>query len=371
MSNTPQERIVEVGLDERAYPVIIGAGVLSTLGQRLRELIKSSRVAVVTDENVGPLYGDQALASLRNADFEPTLLTVPAGDATKCLDQVSRLYDALADAQLDRTSPIVALGGGVVGDLTGFVAATWLRGIPFIQCPTTIEADVDASVGGKTGVNHASGKNMIGAFYQPRFVLIDTTTLRTLSDRDFRAGLAESIKHAIIKDADFFDWHERNAETVLAYDPESLGALVERNVQIKAEVVARDEREVSGHRALLNFGHTFGHAIETAMARRGEPWRHGEGVAAGMVAASEMSVVAGKLDRAAADRVTALIERIGLPTTAPLAQFREELNRLMYADKKVAEGRLRFVLADAIGRATLHDDIEESWIAAGFDRVLV
>jgi len=370
MNTASQERLVEVGLQSRSYPIMIGAGVLPTLGPRLRERSKGDRVAVVTDENVGPLYADQALASLREARFHPTLLTVPAGDATKCLDQVSRIYDALAGARIDRTSPIVALGGGVVGDLTGFVAATWLRGIPFIQCPTTIEADVDASVGGKTGVNHASGKNMIGSFYQPRFVLIDTTTLRTLSDRDFRAGLAESIKHAVIKDAGFFDWHERNAETVLAYDPGALGALVERNVRIKADVVARDEREESGHRALLNFGHTIGHAIETAMARRGDPWRHGEGVAAGMVAACEMSVVAGMLDRADADRVTALLERLGLPTTAPLAAARDEIVELMHADKKVAAGRIRFVLADAIGHAALHEDIEQSWITAGLDRVL-
>ncbi len=370
MRNASPERIVEVGLQARSYPIIIAPGALVTLGPRLRERIKGARVAVVTDENVGPLYAEKALASLREARFEPTLLTVPAGDATKCLERVSRLYDALADARIDRSSPIVALGGGVVGDLTGFVGATWLRGIPFIQCPTTIEADVDASVGGKTGVNHASGKNMIGAFYQPRFVLIDTSTLRTLSNRDFRAGLAESIKHAVIRDAGFFDWHEQNAESVLTYEPQALGALVERNVRIKADVVARDEREESGHRALLNFGHTIGHTVESAMARRGEPWRHGECVALGMVAACEMSVAAGRLDRASAERVTALLERIDLPTQAPLADSRDELTRLMYADKKVAAGRVRFVLADAIGHAALCDDIEESWIAAGFDRVL-
>jgi 3-dehydroquinate synthase len=368
----PSERVVEVGLEGRSYPIVIGARVLGTLGPRLRERIARARaVAVITDENVGPLYGEAALTSLRGAEFEPVLLTVPAGDATKSLESVSRLYDALAEARIDRASPVVALGGGVVGDLTGFVAATWLRGVPFIQCPTTIEADVDASVGGKTGVNHASGKNMIGAFYQPRFVLIDTSTLRTLSERDFRAGLAESIKHAVVRDADFFDWHERNAATVLECDTNALGELIERNVRIKAEIVALDEREVSGMRALLNFGHTVGHAIESAMARRGDPWRHGECVAVGMVAAAEMSVVAGRLDATSARRIQASIDRLGLPVTAPLASAREEINGLMRSDKKVAAGKLRFVLADRIGQATLYDDIREEWIAAGLDAVLV
>jgi len=371
MSNTPKERTVNVDVHPRPYAIIISAGCLDTLGPRLREQVKSKRVAVVTDQNVGPLYGEKAVTSLKEAGFEPTLHTVPAGDATKSLEWVARLYDAMADDRIDRSSSLVALGGGVVGDLTGFVAATWLRGTPFVQCPTTIEADVDASVGGKTGVNHASGKNMIGAFYQPRFVLIDTATLSTLSDRDLRAGLAESVKHAVIQDAGFFHWHEQNVGSVLSLDPDALGALVERNVRIKAAVVARDERELSGHRALLNFGHTIGHTIETAMARRGDPWRHGECVAVGMVAGCEMSVAAGKLDRQSADRVVALLERLGLPTQAPLAESRNELLTLMHADKKVAAGRVRFVLADAIGQANLYDDIHQSWINAGFDRVLV
>jgi len=229
---------------------------------------------------------------------------------------------------------------------------------------------VDASVGGKTGVNHASGKNMIGSFYQPRFVLIDTATLRTLSDRDYRAGLAESVKHAIIRDAEFFSWHEQNANTVLQYDAEALGALVAHNVRIKAEVVARDEREESGYRALLNFGHTVGHAVETAMARRGDPWRHGECVAVGMAAACEMSVVAGRLDRSSVDRVIALLQRLGLPIRAPLAGARDEIIRLMSADKKAAGDRIRFVLAEAIGRARLSEDVEGRWVAAGLDLVL-
>lgn len=363
------ERIVSVNVEPR-YPVFIGAGLLGSLGLRLAERVKSRRAMVITDENVGPLYGKTAMDSLRAAGFDAATFVVPAGDGTKSLEWVSRIYDALADARIDRTSPLIALGGGVVGDLTGFVAATWVRGVPFVQCATTIEADVDASVGGKTAVNHASGKNMIGAFYQPLFVLIDTATLRTLSERDFRAGLAESIKHAVIRDADFFAWHEENVDHVLACDTDALGALVEHNVRIKADVVSQDERETSGLRALLNFGHTVGHAIESLMARQGDPWRHGEAVAAGMVAAAEMSVVAGRLDRASAERIASLIARLGLPVTAPLAGQRDRIISLMQSDKKVAAGKLRFVLADCIGRATLYDDIKSEWIEAGLDRVL-
>ena len=365
------EHIVEVNVGASRYPVIIGPGRLNRLGTLLRERFKVRNVAVITDENVGPLHADTALDSLRQADFEPTLLTVPAGDATKCLDVVSGLYDKLAELKIDRSCPVVALGGGVIGDLTGFVAATWMRGVGFVQCPTTLEADVDASVGGKTGVNHASGKNLIGAFYQPKFVLIDTDTLSTLDPRDGRAGSAESIKHAIIRDADFMTWHEKNADAIRACKPGIRTELIARNVQIKADVVAEDERETTGIRALLNFGHTAGHAIETAMARRGDPWRHGEAVAVGMVAAAEMSVVSGRLDQASADRIAAGIEKLGLPITAPLADARDELMDLMRLDKKVAAGKIRFTLIDAIGKAKLYDDIKPEWINAGLDRVLV
>jgi 3-dehydroquinate synthase len=371
--NTPEpgpERIVPVDVQPHPYPAIIAPGGLAGLGAALRKRVKSPRAAVLTDENVRPLYAEQALAALRGAGFEPALITVPAGESSKSLERLAFVYDALAAAKIDRTSPLVTLGGGVIGDLGGFAAATWLRGIPFVQCPTTLEADVDASVGGKTAVNHPSGKNLIGAFYQPLFVLVDTLTLATLSDRDYRAGLAESIKHAVIQDAEFFDWHAQNVERILSRDPATLGALVEHNIRIKAAVVARDERETTGLRALLNFGHTVGHAIETAMARRGAPWRHGEAVAAGMVAAAEMSVVSGRLDRSAAEKIIDLIARFGLPITAPLKGHEAELMEVMTADKKVAAGKLRFVLADAIGHATLYDDIQPEWIEAGLRRCL-
>jgi len=370
MSRPTSERIVHVAVPPRGYPVIIRPGALAELGRILAKHVSARRTFVITDSNVGPLYAQTAENALREAGFEPTVFTVPAGEGSKTLDMAGRIYDALAKAHIDRVCPAVALGGGVVGDLTGFVAATWLRGIPFVQCSTTVEANVDASVGGKTAVNHASGKNMIGAFYQPRFVLIDPNVLATLSERDYRAGLAESIKHAVIRNADFFAWHEQHAEALGTSQIAQLGELFERNVRIKADIVAQDEREVTGLRALLNFGHTVGHAIETAMARRGDPWRHGEAVAAGMVAACETSVAAGRLDRASAERVAVLIERVGLPTRAPLAGAEKELTALMAADKKVAAGTLRFVLADRIGNALLDNNVRPEWIEAGLARVL-
>jgi len=370
MSVLHDKRIVRVEVQPNPYPVIIEPGGLASLGTLLAEHVKAHRAFVVTDSNVGPLYAETALASLREAGFEPTLYTIEVGESSKSLTTATRIYDALAEAKIDRACPAVSLGGGVVGDLTGFIAATWLRGIPFAQCSTTIEANVDASVGGKTAVNHPSGKNLIGTFYQPKFVLMDPQVLKTLSERDFRAGLAESIKHAVIRDGDFFDWHERHAENIRACKLDCIPELLERNIRIKADIVARDERELTGIRSLLNFGHTVGHAIESAMARQGNSWRHGEAVAAGMVAASEMSVVAGKLDRDSAERIIQVIRETGLPISAPLADARDELFTLMQADKKVAAGKLRFVLADAIGQATLYGDIQPAWIAAGLDRVI-
>jgi 3-dehydroquinate synthase len=370
MNNKPDERVVEVHVKPRPYPVFIGVGLFGDLGSRVRNSVAGKRALVITDETVGPLHAQPAVASMRAAGFETQLVTVPPGEHTKSLEWVARLYDKLAEFRMDRTCPVLALGGGVVGDLAGFAAATWMRGLPFVQCPTTIVSDVDASVGGKTGVNHASGKNMIGSFYQPLFVLIDTATLQTLGERDFRAGLAESIKHAVIRDTDFFSWHEQNVDHLLACDTAALAALVEHNVRIKASIVSQDERETTGLRALLNFGHTVGHAIETIMSRGDNPWRHGECVAVGMAAAAEISVAAGKLDRASAERIVALLDRASLPTQAPLASRRDEILSLMHSDKKVAAGQIRFVLADRIGWATLYDNLDPEWVEAGLTRVL-
>jgi len=358
MTTGDDMREVRVELGERGYVVRIGPGILAGLGAALRAVLGeggSSVAAVITDENVAPLYGGCAIDSLRRAGYDARLVTVPAGDATKSLATASRLYDELAAARMERSSPVIALGGGMVGDLTGFVAATWLRGVPFVQCSTTVEADVDAGVGGKTGVNHPAGKNLIGAFYQPRLVLMDTATLDTLPDRDFRAGLAESIKHGAIRDAAFLEWHHRNAHRILAHDAAAVAELLEKNVRIKAEVVAADERE-AGLRAILNFGHTIGHAIETLMDYE---WRHGECVAVGMVAASRIAVRRSIMSAADAGRLRTLLETFGLPTQIPVTIPPDRVIELTKMDKKVAAGKVKFVLVPRFGETVFRNDITD------------
>ncbi|MBN1490414.1 MAG: 3-dehydroquinate synthase [Phycisphaerae bacterium] len=358
-------REVRVELGERSYSVRIGPGILDGIGEAVRTLCPAPNAAVVTDSNVGPLYADQALASLRQAGYEAHCVTVPAGDGSKSLDQAAKLYDAMAAARIERRSPLIALGGGMVGDLTGFVAATWLRGVPFVQCSTTIEANVDAATGGKTAVNHPAGKNLVGAFYQPRLVVMDTSTLDTLEDRDFRAGLAESVKHGAIRDTAFFAWHESHVEPILAHEPAALADLLERNVQIKAAVVAADERE-AGLRAILNFGHTIGHAVESLMHYE---WRHGECVAVGMVAVARLAVRRGLMADADAERMTTLLRAFGLPTEIPARLAAEDIVRLTKMDKKVAAGRVRFVLVPRFGETVLRDDITDADIRTAVEEV--
>jgi 3-dehydroquinate synthase len=350
-------RTVAVALGERSYEVRIGPGLLMSVGALLRELCSAPTAAIVTDTNVGPLYAEQLLTSLRESGFETRAITVPAGDASKSLAQAAAIYDELAAGRIERRSPVVALGGGMVGDLTGFVAATWLRGVPFVQCPTTIEADVDASVGGKTAVNHSSGKNMIGAFYQPRAVIMDTETLRTLDARDFRAGLAESIKHGAIRDAAFLAWQEQHIEQIFAHDSGVLAQLLERNVQIKADVVAADERE-AGLRAILNFGHTIGHAIETVSEFEIE---HGQAVAVGMMAAAGISNRMGIFDTGGLERLKRVIEDAGLPTGMPTLDTEKVIQAIKY-DKKIAAGKVRFVLPRVIGDVLVTDEVSLSLV---------
>jgi 3-dehydroquinate synthase len=283
-------------------------------------------------------------------------VVVPDGEDHKDWATLDRVIGELLAHRCDRRTAIVALGGGVVGDLAGFAAATYQRGVPFVQVPTTLLAQVDSSVGGKTAINHALGKNMVGAFYQPRLVLADMDTLTTLPERELRAGLAEVIKHGAIRDAELFAWLEGNVERLLARDPDALAHAVKRSVEIKAEVVARDERE-TGERALLNFGHTFGHAIETGLGYG--TWLHGEAVAAGMVMAAELSARLGLLDGASVDRLRRLIERAGLPVRAP-ALAPERWLELMAVDKKAAGGRVRFVLLHGLGAAGLHGGVDDA-----------
>jgi 3-dehydroquinate synthase len=301
---------------------------------------------------VGPAYSGALEASLKGAGFEPVRATVPAGEEHKTVAVVAAIYDQLLTAGIERTTPVIALGGGVIGDMAGFAAATILRGVPFVQVPTTLLSMVDASVGGKTGVNHAVGKNLIGAFHQPIAVIADTATLRTLPERELRSGLAECIKHNIIRDAEGFAELERNVTRALKLDLDYLTDLVAHNVAIKAGVVANDPYE-RGERAHLNFGHTFGHAIETVSRYE---YAHGECVALGMVAASRTSVKLAMLDEPSCDRIVRVIDAAGLPTRGLTLPVDQVVTAMIY-DKKVIAGKVRFVLPTRIGEVVIRDDV--------------
>jgi 3-dehydroquinate synthase len=343
---------VDVDLGERAYAIHIGTRLLSNAGLILAQL-DQPRVAIVTNATVAPLYLQQLEWALRDRGVEVMSVVLDDGERYKDWVTLNRIYDALLEHRCDRRTTLIALGGGVVGDLTGFAAATYMRGVPFIQAPTTLLAQVDSSIGGKTGINHPLGKNMIGAFYQPRLVLADTEVLKSLPARELSAGMAEVIKHGLVRDAAFFSWLEQNMETLLAGDQQALAHAVRRCCEIKATVVAEDERE-TGVRALLNFGHTFGHAIESGLGYGN--WLHGEAVAAGMVMAADLSRRIGLIAPDDVGRVIALLKRAGLPTAPPeIAPAR--LLELMGTDKKAEGGRLRFVLLDAIGSASVRADI--------------
>ncbi len=343
-------RTLRVELGERSYPIRIGSGLLSR-ADLLAPHLEQRRVAIVTNETVAPLY----LAQVRSvaAARQPLEVILPDGEQYKTLEVVARIFDALLQARCDRRTMILALGGGVIGDMAGFAAACYQRGVPFIQIPTTLLAQVDSSVGGKTGVNHPLGKNMIGAFYQPQAVIIDTDTLRTLPDRELKAGIAEVIKYGLIRDAEFFVWLEKNLPRLLARDSEALSYAIERSCRNKAEVVAKDERE-SGLRAVLNFGHTFGHAIETATEYRS--WLHGEAIAAGMAMAADLSRRLGWLAEDEASRIRSLIKMAQLPDGPPAGIDDKQLRSLMEMDKKVESGRLRLVLLKRIGEAVVTAD---------------
>ncbi len=340
---------VRVEMGERSYPIRITTGGLEDLGAAVVGLCPGGRLGVVTDDRVEGLYRREAEASLERMGLSSVWSVIPEGEESKTLHVAEGVVEQFLDARLDRKTPILALGGGVVGDLAGFVASMVLRGIPFIQVPTTLLAQVDSSVGGKTGVNSRHGKNLIGAFYQPGAVFAAMGTLSTLEDRDLRAGLAEVVKYGVIADAELFGWLEENAAALLARDFKALLHIVRRSCQIKAEIVARDERE-SGPRALLNFGHTAGHGIE-AVTGYGT-WRHGEAVSMGMVLAARLSVGWGCTTWAEADRLESLLNRLGLPVNMPEVPRAAFLDSLL-GDKKVAGRTLKFVEMDGIGRASL------------------
>lgn len=341
-------RSLTVELGARAYPIHIGPGLLDR-GELVAPHLKSKRVAVVTNDTVGPLYLQRVISALQSQGISTVSVVLPDGEAHKDWQALNRIFDGLLGAHCDRGTTVIALGGGVVGDVSGFAAATYQRGVPFIQIPTTLLAQVDSSVGGKTAINHPLGKNMIGAFHQPRLVLADTDTLTTLPDRELRAGLAEVIKYGMIRDPEFFAWLETNIGALLARERSALGYAIERSCRNKAEVVVADETE-QGERALLNLGHTFGHAIETGLGY-GE-WLHGEAVAAGAMMAAELSRRLGWLGGDEFARIERLHMAAGLPVKGPALGVARYLE-LMAHDKKVADGKLRLVLLERIGRAVI------------------
>ncbi len=341
-------RIVSVPLGRRSYAIKIAPGLLAQLGRECARLKLGRRCAVITDDNAGKFFAKAALKSLTASGFEPVLISVSAGEKSKRLAVVEKCYDELAAHRLERKSFIVALGGGVVGDLAGFVAATYLRGIPFVQVPTTLLAQVDSSVGGKTGVNLRAGKNLVGAFYQPRLVLCDPDTLKTLPKREYISGLAEVVKYGIIFDAKLFAQLESDLPKILRRDSNTLSQIIARCCEIKAEVVSKDETE-SGLRAILNFGHTIGHAIENSFGYG--KFLHGEAIAIGQVVAAKLSHKILGLPSGDAERIEKLIVQAGLPVKIKLNSVqRKKLFAAMKLDKKVSAGEITFVLAKKIGK---------------------
>ena len=353
---------LNVALGDRAYPIHIGRGLLDRADLLLPHL-KTKRVAIVTNDVVGPLYLERLRATLEAAGVRVSAVVLPDGEANKDWQTLNLIFDMLLAERCERSTTLVALGGGVVGDMGGFAAACYQRGMPFIQIPTTLLAQVDSSVGGKTAINHPQGKNMIGAFYQPRLVLTDIDTLATLPDRELSAGLAEVIKYGLIRDPVFLDWLEANLDALVARDPEALAYAIERSCRNKAEVVAADETE-QGERALLNLGHTFGHAIETGLGY-GE-WLHGEAVAAGTMMAAELSRRLGWLQDEGIERIATLFARAHLPVWGPKLGASRCLE-LMAHDKKVEAGKLRLVLLRDVGRAVIHGEAAADDIVAAIE----
>ena len=359
----PAMTTVRVELDQRAYDIHIGTGLLGRPDTFAGVANERARALIVTNTTVAPLYAKRVQQALAPHFSQVLVCVLPDGEQYKDWATLNRVFDTLLEHQCDRKTVLCALGGGVIGDMTGFAAACYMRGVPFVQIPTTLLAQVDSSVGGKTAINHPLGKNMIGAFYQPRLVVADTETLHTLPAREVAAGLAEIIKHGAIADAAFFEWLERNMDALRALDPAAVAHAVQRSCEIKAAVVAQDETE-GGLRAVLNFGHTFGHAIEAGMGYG--QWLHGEAVGAGMVIAADVSVRLGLLAPEVAGRLRELVRRAGLPVQAPELALGRYLE-LMQVDKKAEAGAVRFVLLDGLGHCLLRtapDDVVRAALTA-------
>jgi len=362
------QSVIEVNLPQTKYEIAIASGILKELGDRLKNLKIGQKVLLVSNPEIYKYYGETAVKSLENAGFDVCTHIIPAGERYKNLDSIQQIYDTALNNHLERSSTMVALGGGVVGDMTGFAAATWLRGINFVQVPTSLLAMVDASVGGKTGVNHPRGKNLIGAFYQPRLVLIDPDVLKTLPPREFRAGMAEVIKYGIIWDADLFSELEScdRLDNLSVISQNLLQNILIRSCQAKADVVSQDEKE-GGLRAILNYGHTIGHAIESLTNY--ELFVHGEAVAIGMVAAGEIAKQMGLWTETEATRQYQLIKKAGLPNKIPVNLKARELIETLKTDKKVKAGKVRFILPEKIGKVIISDRVESATIEAVINKL--
>jgi 3-dehydroquinate synthase len=353
------KQTLHVSLADRSYPIHIGSGLLSDL-KLITDHIAGKQVAIISNTTVAPLYMAKIAEPLRSQGYNVVEIILPDGEQYKNSETLNKIYDALIEARCERSATIIALGGGVIGDLTGYAAATYLRGVPFIQIPTTLLSQVDSSVGGKTGINHPRGKNMIGAFYQPEVVVIDTDTLKTLPPREYSAGVAEVIKYGLIRDADFFSWLENNIPKLMALDEATVAEAVYRSCQNKAEVVAADEKE-AGERALLNLGHTFGHAIENGMGYG--VWLHGEAVAAGTVMAANLSQRLGWLNQDEVDRIKVIFKASNLDKAPPLLGVEKYLD-LMGLDKKVKDGKIRLVLQQGIGKSVITSSYDANALQA-------
>ncbi|UCE61358.1 MAG: 3-dehydroquinate synthase [Phycisphaerales bacterium] len=359
-----------IQFDGQTTRIVVRQNVLKEVGQLIRAATGNappSFIFVVTDSQVGPRYGRTVSASLDEVGLPTHVHTVEAGEASKNLAELANAYIALADHNVARDALILALGGGVVSDLAGFVAGTWMRGVRFAICSTTLEADVDASIGGKTGVNIAGGKNLVGVFHQPILVVVDPVCLQSLDKRDVRAGLAESVKHALISSPEFLSWHEENIEPILQLDEALLTELIQRNIKTKADIVARDATEQVDVRVLLNFGHTVGHAIEEGC---GYTLRHGECVSLGILAACRLSRSCGLFSDAGIGRVEALLARIGLPTRLPQALDIDRIIATMHKDKKIRDHAVRFVLLEDIGKPTVRNDVTDAQVREVYQALL-
>lgn len=355
-------KTINIDLDERSYDIHIRTGVLDDAGSIIANVCKGKKAAVVTNTPIGKLYAERLTCSLESAGISASVINVPAGERFKTLKTVSGIYERFLDEKIDRSCVAIGLGGGIVGDMTGFAAATWLRGIDFIQVPTSLLAQVDASVGGKTGVNLSRGKNLVGSFYQPKAVIIDVSVLNTLPPREFRSGLAEVVKHGIIRDRNYFEYIENNLNDIMNLEPETLEHVVSVSCAIKADVVRQDERE-SGLRRILNYGHTAAHAVERLTGYR--KYKHGEAVAIGMVTASCVAEIIHGSNIEMIGRIVNLLKAIGLPYRCPAEVSHDDILAAMGLDKKVSHGKLNAVVSNEIGTAYIDDNIShEQWLSA-------